>query len=169
MSNNIQDTVFEIIKFAKHIGIGTITKTRIKEQLLISPLGTYEREHWNGDNSSKLDRMLDQALYQLSKNNKIKKRGRGKYSLDTDIKYKPVICRHIELRERGPYCPIKRCYIGEPKLQCEVLHGTDYTTKTKIVFPMCPGYTDKKPTENSVEYAKKVLEEDYGSRIRQLG
>jgi len=158
MAKNVQDTVYEIIKLSKQSGLRHITKTQIKEELMKTSLAKYEEEHYKNDKETKLDRMLYQALYHLSKNNKIKKKRKAKYTLDTSKgKYRPVICKHLEEREKGMFCPIKGVYIGDPRAQCELLHGTNIITMRKQVTPMCPGYTDKNPTPASVKYAKKAI------------
>jgi len=162
MAKNVQETVFEIIKFSKQSGLRHIQKSQIKDELLKTHLGKYEQEKWRPDHpevkETKLDNMLTQALYQLTRNNKIKKKGKGKYSINTDTnKYKPIICKHLQERERGMFCPIKNVYIGDPRAQCELLHGTNYDTLKKQVTPMCPGYTDKTPTSVSIKYAKKQI------------
>jgi len=162
MSKNIQDTVFEIIKFAKQSGLRHIHKSEIKKELLKTPLASFNDEKWRPKHpeckETKLDSMLTQALYQLTKNSKIKKKGKGKYSVDTSPeRYKPKICRHLETREDGTYCLIKKVYIGDPRAQCELIHGTNYTHKIKSIEPMCPGYTNKKPTAMSIRNAKEAI------------
>jgi len=157
MSKNVQETVFEIIKLSKQAGFRSIPKAQIKVELKNSPLGTTDIQNYSGK-KSRLECQLDQALYQLTKQERIKKRGKGKYSINTDkTRYRPIICRHLEERADGYFCPIKNVYIGDPARQCELLHGTDYTRLVKHVTPMCPGYTDKKPTKISVAYAKKHI------------
>jgi len=159
MSKEIQETVYEIIKLSRQSGLRHIYKAQIKEELLNTPLGKYDREKYNPrEKVTKLDRMLSQALSHLTKNERIKKKGKGKYSINTDTqKYRPVICKHLKLKEDGYYCPIKKVYIGDPRAQCELIHGSDYRRLVKTVEPMCPGYTDKKPTKTSIEYAKKAI------------
>ena len=79
---HVQEEILSIIKSAKDTELGYILKSDIKAKLLKTPLIKFERIKYPEDKNSVLDRMLDQALYQLSKNNKIQKKGRGKYSID---------------------------------------------------------------------------------------
>ena len=62
------------------------------------------------------------------------------------------------------YCPIKKCYIGDPESQCNVLFGTDlYSRPIKkhgdgiIHIPRCVGFTDKKPNAIRIEMSKKAV------------
>jgi len=154
----VQDTVFEIIKLSKEAGNRHIYKQQIKDELLKTPLAKFENEKYKGDKNTKLDRKLDQALLQLSKNNRIKKGKKSRYSINTSPeKYKPIICRHLEDREEGTYCPVKNCYIADPRAQCELVHCTNYTTFKKSIVSTCPGYTNRNPTETSIKYAKKQI------------
>ena len=165
---HVQEEILNIVKSAKDTELGYILKSDIKAKLLKTPLIKFEKIKYPEDKNSVLDRMLDQALYQLSKNGKIQKKGRGKYSVDFErIKYKPIICKHLKYDEYGAYCPIKKCYIGEPKLQCELLHGTNYSQKTKEVTPMCIGYTDKKPTAVTIKYANMAIARENAKEARR--
>lgn len=150
----VQDTVYEIIKYAKERKLRYITKKQIMEELKLTPLGEQDIPNYSG-NKSKLQTQLDQALLHLSKNEKIKKMGKGKYKVS--ITKKPVICRHLIRRKGDNYCPIKNCIIADPTLQCNLIHGTNYTKLKKMVIPICPGYTNKTPTEISIKYAKKAI------------
>lgn len=158
MTKNIQDTVFEIVKFARQSGLPSIRKADIMEEAKKTPLAKDDIPNYSGI-KSKLQCQVDQALVHLKKNKRIKKRGKG-WTIDTKQKsYPPVICRHIQEKEDGRFwCPIKKVFIGDPARQCELLHGTDHTKLIKSVDPMCPGYTNRRSTAVSQEYSKKLID-----------
>jgi len=160
VAKNVQDTVFEIIKFARQNGLPSIRKAQIMDEVRKTPLEKYDHEHYKNHKCTKLDDMISQAILQLKKSNRIKKRGKG-WTVDKNASpYKPVICKHIIENEKGYYCPIKKCYIGSPKDQCELIHGSVFTAQgwIKGAKPMCPGYTNRTSTKTTREYAKKVIE-----------
>jgi len=160
MTKSVQETVYEIIKFSKESGLRHIDKNQITEELKKTSLGENDIPNYSGK-KSKLQTQLDQALYQLNKSGKIKMRGKGKYTIDSKERfYKPIICKHLQEKNGRPWCPVKQHYIGDPRMQCEVLHGT--TTKggiyVKDITPMCPGYTERRSTKVSREWSKKAIE-----------
>jgi len=155
---NVQETVFEIIKLSKRSGLRHISKKQIMAELKETPLGAKDVENYSGK-KSKLETQLDQALYQLAKKQRIKMKGKGKYAINTSgAQYRPVICRHLQKTDKGFYCPIKKVYIGDPTRQCELIHGTDFSRLIKTAEPMCPGYTDRKPTAVSIKASKEAIE-----------
>jgi len=160
MAKNVQDTVFEIIKFARQSGLPSLRKAQIMEEVKKTPLEKYDHESYENDNVTKLERKIDQALYQLHKNKRIKKRGKGWTINRKQQNYKPIICSHIEQRGDRYYCPIKKCYIASPKDQCELLHTSVFTGKgwAKGSEPMCPGYTNRASTKISKEFSKKLID-----------
>ena len=166
MAKNVQDTVFEIIKFARQSGLPSIRKAQIMDEVRKTPLEKYDHEHFKNHKCTKLDDMISQAISQLKKNKRIKKRGKG-WTVDKDATpYKPVICKHLTEDERGYYCPVKKVYIGSPREQCELLHGSVFTGKgwVKGATPMCPGYTNRTSTKVSREYAKKAIDKQNKER-----
>jgi len=156
----IQDTIYEIIKFSRQAGLRHISKELIFNELKNTPLGENDIPNYSGV-KSKLQTQVDQALYQLHTSGRIEKKGKGKYTVNIkQKKYYPKICKHIQKKKDDRwYCPIRNCYIGNPKLQCEVLHGTvpEGDTYVKSVIPMCPGYTNMKPTAKSVKHSKALI------------
>jgi len=157
---NIQDTVFEIIKYTRESGQPSIRKADLMNEMKKTPFEKYDHEKYNErETVTKLDRMVGQALSHLKKSKRIKKRGKG-WTLDKKSKnYKPVICNHLIEKEDGRfYCPIKKVYIGDPTRQCELIHGTNYSKLVKSVDPMCPGYTNRKSTPVSQEFSKKLID-----------
>ena len=167
MAKNVQDTVFEIIKFARQSGLPSIRKAQIMDEVRKTPLEKYDHEHFKNHKCTKLDDMISQALLQLKKSNRIKKRGKG-WTIDKDATpYKPVICKHLtEKNGRENWCPIKECFIGSPREQCELIHGSVFTGKgwVKGATPMCPGYTNRASTKVSREYAKKAIDKQNKAR-----
>jgi hypothetical protein len=165
MAQHVQDTVFEIIKLAREAGIYSLRKSEIMEEIKKTPFQKYQNENYKSG-APKLDRMVEQALYHLHKNKKIKHRKKG-WAIDMGATpYKPVICKHLTTKNNRDYCPIKKCYIGSPRLQCEVLHGSESTTTgwEKTIIPMCPGYTKNISTKLSRNFAKKQIEMDNQKR-----
>jgi len=154
----IQDTIHGIIKYSREAGLRYISKQQIIAEAKKTPLGMYAKEYYDGSKVSKLERKVDQAIRELHKAGKIKQRGQGKWTIDNDTrKYRPVICRHIRKQGDRWYCPVKHCYIGDPRRQCELIHATSYGKFTKIVYPMCPGYIDKKSTvQNRAESLRLI-------------
>ena len=193
----IQNVVFGIIEMLIGQGQVTVKKSDIKRELMKTSIARLESERYPNDRVSKLDRALDQALFQLKKNLKIKSKTYGEWSLVSEKnqrKYKPKICQALRneylvecpkcgahrkmLSESVPhivkcencgrksttisffrhYCPIKATYIGDPTMQCELLHGTEYTSKTKMVTPMRVCYFAEHPNELSVQLAKRKIQ-----------
>ena len=159
MTKNIQDTIFEIIKFARQSGLPSIRKAEIMEEVKKTPLAENDIPNYSGV-KSKLQCDVDQALYQLHKSKRIKKRGKGWTVNKGATPYKPIICNHLIEKEDGYYCPVKKAYIGDPKAQCELLHGSKFTGQgwVKGATPMCPGYTSRKSTKVSREFAERAIE-----------
>jgi hypothetical protein len=200
----IQTLVLDVILAMSEGDRPVVSKREIKTELMKTSMRNLDVQSYPGDKTTKLDRALDQALFQLKKSGKIKTHGYGSWSpvkVKESTKYKPKNCRalipeyllectscgHREQKVSAvlpgkkscprcghalsinlfrQFCPVRKTFIGDPAGQCELLHGTDYTSKTKRVDPMKLCYFPKKPTDLGMEYANRKLEL-YEKRQRQ--
>jgi len=159
---NVQELVLGIIQLGHEKGLPYMSKKLIMEEARNSPLGEQDIPNYSGK-KSKLQCQIDQALYQLHKNKKIKKKGNGWAAVKVQLKTVPI-CRHLIQKNNQPYCPLYKTYIGSPRYHCSVVftsrHGPGGWTKEAV--PKCPGYTSRKPTpmvvRNSLEKIKKAEE-----------
>jgi len=160
MRAGIQRLVYEIIKSA----ITDFGKSYINRGDIIMQV---KRTSYGKMPDNKLIPAIERALYQLHKvntQNRIISKGYGRWSLPAKntsrMKYKPKVCRAIQKTEKGDwYCPVKQCYICNPREQCELLHGVNLKTMTKQAHPMQPCYFSSKPTEDEIVMMQQKLTE----------
>ena len=167
MAKDIQNTVLDIINFAQQQGLPSIRKAKIMAEVRKTSLKKYDGEQFKKDDKeTKLERMVDQALYQLKKNNKIKKVEKDEikkvekgWTIVNDTNHYKI-CSHLEKKDARHYCPIKECFITDYKNQCGVRNGSNSTEKgwTNGYTPKCPGYTDRASTKVSRKFSKELIE-----------
>ena len=176
-AQGIEGTVYMVIK--SNVGLHSvyITRPQINVEMAKTSFLSLKDEHYKSDTKSgetKFERAIDQSLAQLVKKGWIKKYGKSKkakYTITTDDDkakrqisrddmYSPVVCKALR-KEKGKsnYCPIANMYIGDPKSQCELLCGTDYTKLVETKYPMKTCYFDHKPKKGELEYARKKYKE----------
>jgi len=94
----IQQLVYDVVQAYDENDEKVISKRQIKSECMKTNLRDLELQKYPGDKVSKLDRSLDQALFQLKKSGKIKQKRHGDWGLvkfKEDKKYKPKPCRAL--------------------------------------------------------------------------
>jgi len=159
----VQEIVYSIIKQNRLAGNPYITKSQILEEAKKTSLGRQDVKNYSGS-KSRLQTQVDQAITQLYKKGRIIKKKHGQWTVETHPKIKQIVCKHIVKRDDRWYCPATHKYVADPKSQCNVLYGSDYSRRdfTKhgegiIQIPRCVGFTDKKSTRVSIESAKESI------------
>jgi len=159
----VQEIVYNIIKQNRIAGNPYITKTQILEEAKKTSLGRQDVKNYSGS-KSKLQTQVDQAVTQLHKKGKIIKRKHGQWTVKKHPKIKQTVCRHVVKKGDRWYCPASHKYIADPKSQCNVLYGSDYSRRdfTKpgegiIQIPRCVGFTDKPSSEFSIKAARESI------------
>lgn len=155
----VQETVLNIIMLGREAGLPHSSKRLIMEEVRKTPLGETDIPNYSGT-KSRLLCQVDQALYQLKKTGKIKKKGKGWTPVKPRKMYIAPICHHITKKDGRTYCPIIKHFIPQPEYHCSTVFKTIKTKKgwKQIKISRCPGYTSGKSTAESRRAAAKRIE-----------
>jgi len=172
MVGEIQNTVYEIIRFSRYAGLRHITKKQIKEETLKTPIGKYNKEifHYHikkNKKITKLDCMIDQALYQLSKYGKILKKGKGRYQIAPPKVYQcPIkveeICSHVVIEpELGKAtCTVTNKVfknVNDLYNNCITSYKLNEDTRWDCIIASCPGHTLEESNTYTKGKAKNLI------------
>jgi len=80
----------------------------------------------------------------------------------------PDCNKKVEINFYKYHCPVRNVFIGDPKRQCELLHGTDVNKLSKEVFPMRICYFKTKPTKPELEYAQRKIEKEEEKQLHEI-
>jgi len=115
-----------------------------------------------GSKGDKLKSQVDQALYCLKNKGLIQNLEKGTWQPIKECERcnLSLVCSALTNKNgRNDYCPVRGVYIGDPKSQCTVLHGFDYETLQKKLYPKRQCYFLSKPSELEIEHMKNFIEE----------
>jgi len=150
----IQKQVLHLIEYGCNVmKLPYITTEALKEELKTEK--TTEQQ---------LNQQVAQAVYHLKKNKKIIDKGYGKYTINETNKKQYKKCSLLTKKKGEPYCPIKKCFIGNPDRQCIAIDVPDVNGKKTI--PLCVGYTTNKENADISEQRLKKAEEEFYRKQR---
>ena len=168
----IQQTVLALIQANR---TPYITRKQINAEMAKTSLGECQDQKYASDTKSGeslFERRIDQAIVSLRKAGYIKKYRdkKAKYTITTPdeqvniirklVPYKPNVCQALTKHNGRPnYCPVQQMFIGDPKMQCEHIWGTN-DKLAKISTPMRPCYFDHKPKELEMDGMRTIIESE---------
>jgi len=166
----IQKTVLAIIRENK---TPYITRKQINAEMAKTSLGDCKNQKYPSDKvsgESVFERRIDQAIVSLRKKGYIKKYDgeKKKYTVTTPDEqvniirkleaYKPNVCKAlVKHKGRSNYCPVQQMFIGDPKMQCEHIYGTNMDKLVKTSSPMKSCYFDYKPSKIDMQRAHNMI------------
>lgn len=126
-----QDLILDVIESRRECGESSVSRSDIKADIMKTRLSSLDRERFSDGRGTKLDHLIDQALYQLKKKGVLERTARRKWKIIKKRKmpgasyrvtekgkslYMPKTCQSLEPEYvyECPKCGHKEKIIGEP-------------------------------------------------------